>query len=101
MDRIIETWDFSKSYGWDFPMLAMTSLRLGNVNQAVRWLLDPHFQFDDVGNPVGTVVPTPYFPASSALLLAVAMMAGGWDGQEGMHFPEHWEPKVERFAAGI
>ncbi|KAL4996377.1 Six-hairpin glycosidase-like protein [Aspergillus recurvatus] len=101
MNRIIETWDFSKSYGWDFPMLAMTALRLGDVNQAVAWLLDSHFQFDDVGNPVGTVVPTPYFPASSALLLAVAMMAGGWDGQEGMHFPEHWGTKVEGFSAGM
>ncbi|KAL6240149.1 hypothetical protein BDW75DRAFT_3439 [Aspergillus navahoensis] len=101
MNRIIETWDFSKSYGWDFPMLAMTSLRSGDVNQAVAWLLDSHFQFDDVGNPVGTVVPTPYFPASSALLLAVAMMAGGWDGQEGMHFPEQWRAKVEGFSAGM
>ncbi|KAL5042938.1 hypothetical protein BDW71DRAFT_200237 [Aspergillus fruticulosus] len=101
MSRIIETWDFSKSYGWDFPMLAMTSLRLGNVNQAVAWLLDSHFQFDDVGNPLGKVVPTPYFPASSAFLLAVAMMAGGWDGQEGMHFPEQWGAKIEGFSAGM
>ncbi|KAL4980604.1 hypothetical protein BDW66DRAFT_156345 [Aspergillus desertorum] len=56
-----------------FP--AMASLRLGDVNQAVGWLLDSHFQFDDIGDPIDTVVPTPYFPARSALLLTIAMMA--------------------------
>ncbi|RDW86732.1 uncharacterized protein DSM5745_03374 [Aspergillus mulundensis] len=101
MNRVAEVWDLGASYGWDFPMLAMTSLRLGDVDQAVAWLLDEHFQFDDVGNPVGTVVPTPYFPASGGLLLAVAMMAGGWDGNEGMHFPEHWGARVEGFSVGL
>ncbi|KAF9887861.1 hypothetical protein FE257_009521 [Aspergillus nanangensis] len=101
MDRIAQTWDLAKSYGWDFPMLAMTSLRLGDPNQAVAYLLDAHFQFDDVGNPVGTVVPTPYFPASSSLMLAVAMMAGGWDGQEKGHFPEKWQARAEGFSPGM
>ncbi|KAE8135275.1 Six-hairpin glycosidase-like protein [Aspergillus pseudotamarii] len=101
MDLIAQTWNFTASYGWDFPMLAMTSLRLSNVDQAISYLLHSNFQFDDVGNPVGTVVPTPYFPASSAFLLAIAMMAGGWDGQEGMHFPENWGARVDGFSAGI
>jgi hypothetical protein len=35
MERIAQTWNFTESYGWDFPMLAMKSLRLGNVEQAV------------------------------------------------------------------
>ncbi|KIA75761.1 hypothetical protein HK57_00441 [Aspergillus ustus] len=102
MAKIGEVWQLENSYGWDFPMLAMTSLRLGDVEGAVAWLLHENFQFDDVGNPVGgTVVPTPYFPASSALLYAVAMMAGGWDGAEGPHFPAHWRVKVEGFAASL
>ncbi|KAJ1713060.1 Six-hairpin glycosidase-like protein [Aspergillus flavus] len=101
MDLIAQTWNFTASYGWDFPMLAMTSLRLGNVDQAVEYLLHSNFQFDDAGNPVGTVVPTPYFPASSAFLLAIAMMAGGWDGDEGIHFPESWGAKLEGFSVGI
>ncbi len=65
-------------------MLAMSSARNGDAEQAIEWLLDPLFNFDDVGMPVGGVrVPTPYFPGSGALLYAVAMMAGGWDGSEG------------------
>lgn len=101
MEMISQTWNFTESYGWDFPMLAMTSLRLGDVDQAVSYLLNDNFNFDDVGNPIGTVVPTPYFPSSSSLLLAVAMMAGGWDGEEGVHFPQEWTTKVEGFVPGI
>jgi hypothetical protein len=101
MQRIAQVWNFTKSYGWDFPMLAMTALRLGDVDEAVSYLLHENFQFDDVGNPVGTVVPTPYFPASSSLMLAVAMMAGGWDGSEGPHFPSGWKFTAEGFVAGF
>ena len=49
----------------------------------------------------GARVPTPYFPGSSSLLLAVGMMAGGWDGNEGLHFPDEWEVEAERFAVAI
>ena len=82
-------------------MLAMTSLRLGNIDQAIAYLLHPNFQFDDVGDPVGTMVPTPYSPACSAFLLAIAMMTGGWDGQEGMHFPQNWGARVDGVSEGI
>ncbi|KAH2989204.1 hypothetical protein KXV25_009399 [Aspergillus fumigatus] len=102
MMKINQVWNLTNSYGWDFPMLALTATRLGDSQQAVNYLLDPVFQFDDVGNPVGgTRVPTPYFPASSSLLLAVAMMAGGWDGDEGPHFPSDWNAKTEGFTPGL
>ncbi|KAJ0315879.1 hypothetical protein COL5a_011796 [Colletotrichum fioriniae] len=100
--RIWALWDLDESFGWDFPMLAMNSLRLGDANRAVDYLLHPTFQFDDAGYPVGgTRVPTPYFPSSSSLLLAVAMMAGGWDGEEGPHFPSEWDVVVEGFVPGL
>jgi hypothetical protein len=95
-------WALGDSYGWDFALLAMNSLRLGDVQGAVDYLLDPIFSFDDAGYPVGgSRVPTPYFPNAAGLLLAVAMMAGGWDGEEGMHFPEGWEVDVEGFVPGF
>ncbi|KAI1798329.1 Six-hairpin glycosidase-like protein, partial [Ganoderma leucocontextum] len=85
--------------GWDFPMLAMSAARNGEAEKAIDWLLHPLFQFDDVGMPVGGVrVPTPYFPGSGALLYAVAMMAGGWDGSNvtAPGFPRQgWEIRVE------
>ena len=96
--KIKELWALDYSYGWDFSMLAMNSLRLGDPDQAVEYLLHPIYQFDDAGYPVGgSRVPTPYFPNSASLLIATAMMAGGWDGSEGKagHWPKSWEKYVE------
>ncbi|KAJ2987368.1 hypothetical protein NUW58_g4550 [Xylaria curta] len=101
-DKIRDLWAWDDCWGWDFPMLAMNSLRLGDVDQAVAYLLDPLFRFDDAGYPEGGLrVPTPYFPGSSSFLLAVAMMAGGWDGEPGSHFPEDWKARVEGFIPGL
>ncbi|KAI0124900.1 Six-hairpin glycosidase-like protein [Xylariales sp. AK1849] len=101
-DKISELWNIGDCWGWDFPMLAMNSLRLGDVDQAVAYLLHPLFEFDDAGYPVGGIrVATPYFPGSGSFLLAIAMMAGGWDGAEGAHFPEEWNAKVEGFVPGL
>jgi hypothetical protein len=100
--RIRDTWALEESYGWDFSMLAMNSLRLGDVDQAIEYLLHPIFQFDDAGYPVGgSRVPTPYFPNSASLLITMAMMAGGWDGEPGPHFPEGWDVKVEGFSPAL
>jgi hypothetical protein len=80
-------------------MLAMSAAKIGEPDTAVDWLLDPLFQFDEVGMPIGGVrVPTPYFPGSGGLLYAVALMAAGWDGSEGAApgFPsEGWNVTVE------
>ncbi|KAI1136586.1 Six-hairpin glycosidase-like protein [Hypoxylon sp. FL0543] len=101
-DKIQNLWDMGDCWGWDFPMLAMNSLRLGHVDQAVAYLLHPLFEFDDAGYPVGgSRVPTPYFPGSSSFLLAMAMMAGGWDDEPGTHFPEGWDVQVEGFVPGL
>jgi hypothetical protein len=98
VDKVYQTWNFTYSYGWDFPLLAMTAARMGDVEKAVDWLLDPNNAFDEVGMPVGGArVPTPYFPASGGLLLAIGMMAGGWEGQDGPVFPKGWDVEVEQF----
>ncbi|KAI0075593.1 hypothetical protein K474DRAFT_1646312 [Panus rudis PR-1116 ss-1] len=100
-DKVYTSWNISNCWGWDFPMLAMSAARNGELSQAVEWLLHPLFQFDDVGMPIGGVrVPTPYFPGSGALLYAVAMMAEGWDGSFGVApgFPKRtdgWTVKTE------
>lgn len=101
-DKIKSTWALDESYGWDFAMLAMNSLRLGDAAQAVEYLLHPIFAFDDAGYPVGgSRVPTPYFPNSAGFLIAMAMMAGGWDGSEGPHFPEGWAVCVDGFTPAM
>ena len=98
-NRIWESWDFANLYGWDFPLLAMNAARLGNREKTIELLLDDNFEFDDVGMPIGgNRETTPYFPAAGGLLMAVAMMAGGWDGDGGDYgFPIGWEVNVEDF----
>ncbi|KAF2648613.1 hypothetical protein K491DRAFT_698789 [Lophiostoma macrostomum CBS 122681] len=102
LDKVYTSWNFTYSYGWDFPLLAMTAARVGDAERAVSWLLGPDFAFDGLGMPVGGArVATPYFPASAGLLTAVGMMTGGWDGSEGMVWPEGWVVEGEGFARGM
>jgi len=100
-DKVLETWDFKRTWGWDFPMLAMAAARIGNPETAIDMLLhsSSNFQFDEHGLATGG--PFPYFPSNGGLLTAVAMMAGGWDGSVGNApgFPKNgnWVVKFENF----
>lgn len=100
--KVHETWNFPFSYGWDFPLLAITEARRGDAERAIAQLLDVNNAFDEVGMPVGgTRVTTPYFPSAAGLLLAVGMMAGGWDGFVGPVWPAKWEVESEGFVRGM
>jgi hypothetical protein len=82
LKKVMETWHWDSTWGWDFPMIAMTAARLGEGEIAVeallkeargnRWLANGHcYQYADL---------PAYLPANGGLLAAVAMMAAGWDG---------------------
>jgi hypothetical protein len=83
-------------------MMAMTAARLHEPERAVDLLLEEskNFRFGRAGmtprvhlqEPGAAAAPGPdgpgyrraaqtYFPSNGALLLAVGMMAGGWDGE--------------------
>ncbi len=98
-DRVLQSWQFNRTWGWDFPMLAMAAARLGHVEKAVDLLTtkNPGFDFDARGLATGG--PFPYFPSNGGLLYAVAMMAAGWDGAPHRHapgFPKEWKVRVEQ-----
>jgi hypothetical protein len=101
LEKVISNWNFNRTWGWDFPMIAMAAARTGNPELAVEMLLynSPGFKFDEHGMATGG--PFPYFPSNGALLTAVAMMAGGWDGSSGIApgFPKdgNWKIKAEGF----
>jgi len=86
-DQVTKCWNFNRTWGWDFPMLAMCGARLGQSGKAVDMLLSPAggFRFDERGLATGG--PFPYFPSNGGLLYAVAMMAAGWDGAPNRHAP--------------
>lgn len=95
-------WDWSSTWGWDYPMGAMTAARLGRPDAAVDWLM-----FDKGKNeylPNGHNAQTPalpvYLPGNGGLLTAVALMAAGWDGapeRPAPGFPESWVVATEGF----
>ncbi len=88
-DHVLQTWDWPSTWGWDYPMLAMTAARLGEPEKAVdalfiesqknRYLANGH-------NYQSPRLPL-YLPGNGGLLTAVAMMAAGWDGSPQRYAP--------------
>ncbi|KAK0331250.1 hypothetical protein LTR94_029666, partial [Friedmanniomyces endolithicus] len=130
-EAVEETWDVRQTWGWDFPMMAMTAARLGEPEKAVKWLfadlknnqwgptgMTPRVHLDEHAdelvpisagaggvemavNPDGPGyrrAAETYFPSNGSLLMAVGLMAAGWDGSTGPApgFPkEGWRVRVE------
>ncbi len=128
------TWDRRQTWGWDFPMIAMTAARLGEPDKAIDWLfastknnqwgptgMTPRVHLDEhaedlvpaIGGAGGVAMAhnpdgpgyrraaEAYFPSNGSLLLAVGMMAGGWDGSRGPApgFPKRgWTVRAEGLA---
>jgi hypothetical protein len=88
--RLMENWDWKNTWGWDYPMMAMTASRLGDGEVAVKALLMPSTKNAYLANghnfQMGNSLPL-YLPGNGGLLYAVAMMAGGWDGAPERHAP--------------
>lgn len=80
--HVLDHWDWSDTWGWDYPLIAMTAIRLGEPQWALEALLK------DV--PKNTYLPNGhnfqnenlplYLPGNGGLLTVVAMMCAGWDG---------------------
>jgi len=75
-------WDWPSTWGWDYPMMAMTAARLGKPDLAVDALLmdTPKNVYRANGHNHQRPGLTVYLPGNGALLYAAAMMAAGWDG---------------------
>ena len=96
--KIQDQWDWASTWGWDYPMLAMCAARLGYKEAAVDALL--------MGVQKNTYLVNGhnyqdkrlrlYLPGNGGLLIAVAMMAAGWDGSTGQNpgFPDSGRWKV-------
>ena len=107
---VLAHWDLRQTWGWDFPLLAMTATRLDEPQEAVDLLF-----YDAPNNHWGPAGMTPrmhltragswqldgeaYFPSNGSLLLAVALMTAGWDGESapapGFPHDGRWHVRVE------
>ncbi|MET0649487.1 MAG: glycoside hydrolase family 65 [Pyrinomonadaceae bacterium] len=87
--KVMKEWKWDETWGWDYPMTAMTAARLGEGATAVRALL-----LETAKNrylPNGHNYQRPnlpcYLPGNGGLLYAVGLMAGGWRGAPRTHAP--------------
>ena len=81
-DNVLADWDWPSTWGWDYPMLAMTAARLGEPDKAIDALFldSPKNVYLANGHNYQSARLPLYLPGNGGLLAAVAMMAAGWDG---------------------
>ena len=81
-DWIWAHWNWPDTWGWDYPLVAMSAARLGQPGRAVDALLldTPKNAYRPNGHNHQRPGLTIYLPGNGGLLAAVAMMAAGWDG---------------------
>jgi hypothetical protein len=89
LDWVWRNWNWPDTWGWDYPMLAMTAARLGEPERAVDALLldTPKNHYALNGQVYQRPGLTVYLPANGGLLYAAAMMAAGWDGSPKRNAP--------------
>lgn len=101
--RVMETWQWDRCWGWDFPLTAMAAARCGEPELAVEALLVPSVKnrYHPNGHNYQRPGLTAYLPGNGGLLAAVAMMAAGWTGAPPVAtpgFPRNgqWKVRWER-----
>jgi hypothetical protein len=78
--KTMKEWKWSDTWGWDYPLVAMTATRLGERKIAVDALLmetEKNRYLPNGHNWQRQNLPC-YLPGNGGLLFAIAMMAGGW-----------------------
>jgi len=82
LHKTISGWQWDRTWGWDYPLTAMTAARLGETKVAVDALLmttEKNRYLPNGHNWQRQNLPC-YLPGNGGLLYAVALMAGGWNG---------------------
>ena len=102
LEQVMATWNWQRTWGWDYPLVAMTAARVGRPDIAVDVLLMdvPKNTYLKNGHNWQSGRLPLYLPGNGGLLTAVAMMAAGWDGAPDIHapgFPQEgsWNVKYE------
>jgi hypothetical protein len=100
--KVMQSWNWETTWGWDYPMIAMTAARVGKPDLAIDALLIdvPKNTYLNNGHNYQSADLPIYLPGNGGLLTAVAMMAAGWDGAPDIPtpgFPKdgNWSVKYE------
>ena len=83
-DYVWDHWNWKKTWGWDFPLVAMTATRLGRPDKAIDALFMniPTNTYLGNGHNYQDKRLRLYLPGNGGILAAVAMMCAGYDGCE-------------------
>lgn len=106
LERALARWNWTSAWGWDFPMLSMCATRLGRTGDALDLLIREAQKNVYLANGHNLQVPNRmplYLPGNGGLLMAVALLFGGWTDADGArHAPElpaGWSARAEGFPA--
>ncbi|SIT22271.1 hypothetical protein SAMN05421788_105268 [Filimonas lacunae] len=85
-DLVWNTWTWADTWGWDFPMTAMTATRLGLPDKAMDALFMPvkTNTYLKNGHNYQENRLTLYMPGNGGLLSAVSMMVAGYEGSAAL-----------------
>ncbi|WP_420152272.1 hypothetical protein [Siphonobacter sp.] len=99
LNVIWKQWNWDHTWGWDFPLTALTAIRLYQPERAIEALLMPvqkntylpnGHNFQDGRLRI-------YLPGNGGLLTAAAVLCAGFDGntQTNPGLPKHWKVRWE------
>lgn len=108
LKKVMEVWDWPSTWGWDYPMIAMTAARLGETKLAIDALMidTPKNRYSANGHNYQRPNLPLYLPGNGGLLYAIAMMANGWRGAPAKNAPGFpadgsWTVRSEGFNASV
>jgi hypothetical protein len=96
LNRVLKDWQWAETWGWDYPMTAMTAARLGEPELAVDALLldTPKNKYAVNGHNFQRAGLPLYLPGNGGLLAALAVMA-----TSGAFPKSKWDVRHEGLAA--
>jgi hypothetical protein len=101
LQRVLNTWNWSSTWGWDYPLMAMTAARLKESDLAINLLLMPQEKNRYLlnGHNYQDKRLRLYLPGNGGLLTTLAWMAKGNLGDANFGgFPSDWDVRVEDFS---
>lgn len=105
LDWVWANWNWPATWGWDYPMVAMTAARVGEPDMAIDALLvdTPKNVYRADGHNYQRPGLALYLPGNGGVLTAAAMMAAGWDGgpdRPAPGFPDDgtWQVRYENLS---
>jgi len=101
---VMEKWDWTSNWGWDFPMVAMCATRLNEPEIALEALLKDVQKntYLKNGHNFQSKRLRIYLPGNGGFLQAISLMTAGWEGctEQNPGFPKNvkWKVKWENIS---